>query len=114
MRRSITILGQVKAGKSSLINALLGEQRARTGVVPTTDGVERYELLTPGVPTRLVLNDTVGYAHSTARVPTRCATGEAAKQSTCCSWCCTPAIRAGRPTWKCSPSSPPGSPPARS
>src|SRR5262249_41699414 len=41
---TITILGQVKAGKSSLVNALLSEQRARTGVVPTTAGIERYEL----------------------------------------------------------------------
>lgn len=78
---TITVMGQVKAGKSSLINALLGEQRARTGVVPTTDGVERYELLTPGVPTRLVLNDTVGYAHSGPRADQVRATGEAAKRS---------------------------------
>src|SRR5262249_24255113 len=52
---TITILGQVKAGKSSLVNALLGEQRARTGVAPTTDGIERYEPLAPRVPTKLAL-----------------------------------------------------------
>jgi predicted GTPase len=61
---TITLLGQVKAGKSSLINALLGEQRALSDVLPATAEVERYELQPPGVPTRLVLLDTVGYGHA--------------------------------------------------
>ncbi len=78
---TITLLGQVKAGKSSLINALIGEQRAKTGVVPMTEGVDRYELLTPGVPTRLVLNDTVGYAHSGPKADQVKTTAQMAQQS---------------------------------
>jgi predicted GTPase len=78
---TITVFGQVKAGKSSLINALLGEQRAKTGVVPTTAGIERYELRTPGIPTMLVLNDTVGYAHEGPKADQVRATAEMAQQS---------------------------------
>lgn len=78
---SITLLGQVKAGKSSLVNALLGEQRAITGVVPTTSGVERYELISPGIPTRLILHDTPGYAHAGPRADQLEATAQAARQS---------------------------------
>lgn len=78
---TVTILGQVKAGKSSLINALLGEQRARTGVVPTTEGIDRYELLAPGVPTRLALLDTVGYGLSGPKPDQVRTTAESARQS---------------------------------
>jgi predicted GTPase len=78
---TITLMGQVKAGKSSLINALLGEQRARTGATPLTSGVERYELLIPGIPTKLVLLDTVGYGHSGPKADQVAATAEAAQQS---------------------------------
>jgi len=63
----ILVLGQVKAGKSSFINALLGEQRALTDVLPATAEVQRYELQPPGIPTRLVLLDTVGYGHTGPR-----------------------------------------------
>jgi predicted GTPase len=78
---TVTLLGQVKAGKSSLVNALLGQQRARTGTTPLTDNVERYELLTPGIPTRLVLLDTVGYGHEGPRLDQVASTAEAARQS---------------------------------
>src|SRR5262249_19962714 len=78
---TITLLGQVKAGKSSLINALLGEQRARTDVLPATHGVERYDLQTPGIPTRLVLLDTVGYGHAGPKADQLAATREAAQKS---------------------------------
>ncbi len=61
---SFVVMGQVKAGKSSLINALLGEQRAVADVVPTTSSITRYELQHTGVPTRLHLLDTVGYGHA--------------------------------------------------
>ncbi len=58
---SIALIGQVKAGKSSLINALLGERTAATDVLPLTSEVTRYDLAAPGVPTRLALLDTAGY-----------------------------------------------------
>jgi predicted GTPase len=78
---TVTLLGQVKAGKSSLVNALLGEQRARTDVLPATSEVERYELKTPGIPTKLVLLDTVGYGHTGPRADQVPGTREAARQS---------------------------------
>jgi predicted GTPase len=77
----VTLLGQVKAGKSSLVNALLGEQRARTDVLPATAGVERYELRQPGILTQLVLLDTVGYGHAGPKADQVAATCEAARQS---------------------------------
>jgi uncharacterized protein len=61
---SIVLIGQVKAGKSSLVNALLGERKAATDVLPLTSEVTRYDLVSPGVPTHLVLLDTAGYGRS--------------------------------------------------
>jgi predicted GTPase len=78
---TVTLMGQVKAGKSSLINALLGEQRARTATTPLTSAVDRYELVTPGIPTKLVLLDTVGYGHTGPKADQVAATAEAARQS---------------------------------
>jgi predicted GTPase len=78
---TLTLLGQVKAGKSSLINALLGEQRAETDVLPMTEHVSRYELQQPGNPTKLVLLDTVGYGHSGPKADQVRATQEAAEGS---------------------------------
>jgi predicted GTPase len=78
---TVTLMGQVKAGKSSLINALLGEQRAKTDALPATSGVERYQLHTEGIPTRLVLLDTVGYAHTGPKGDQVAATRDAAQQS---------------------------------
>jgi predicted GTPase len=80
-RVTITLMGQVKVGKSSLINAILGEQRAVTDVLPATDEISRYELQPPGIPTRLALLDTVGYAHSGPREDQVQATRNAAQQS---------------------------------
>jgi predicted GTPase len=57
----IAVVGQVKAGKSSLINALLGQRRAVTDVIPSTSGVSNYELRAPANPSKLILLDTVGY-----------------------------------------------------
>jgi uncharacterized protein len=62
----IIVIGQVKAGKSSLINALLGEQRAATDILPLTDEVTKYDLKSPGVPKHLVLLDTTGYGRAGA------------------------------------------------
>jgi predicted GTPase len=78
---TIALVGQVKAGKSSLVNALLGEERARTAVTPMTAGIERFELLTPGVPTRLVLLDTAGYNQTGATAEQVKDTAEAARQA---------------------------------
>jgi predicted GTPase len=78
---TVTLLGQVKAGKSSVVNALLGERRARTDVLPTTSEVNRYELKSEGIPTKLVLQDTVGYGHAGPRADQLAATREAARQS---------------------------------
>jgi predicted GTPase len=60
---SIVVVGQVKSGKSSLINALLGERRARTNELPVTQTVKPYRLQLPDSPDRLTLWDTIGYCH---------------------------------------------------
>jgi uncharacterized protein len=78
---TITVMGQVKAGKSSLINAILGQQRARTDVLPATADITRYQLQTPGISSRLVVLDTVGYGHSGPREDQLPATEEAARES---------------------------------
>lgn len=78
---TLTIVGQTKVGKSSFINALLGEQRARTDVIPATDAITRYELPLAGTSTRLVLLDTIGYAHSGPKEDQVRATREAAQKS---------------------------------
>lgn len=56
----ILILGQVKAGKSSLINALFGETRAEIGVVPTTSSIVPHLLEREGRRLALVF-DSAGY-----------------------------------------------------
>ncbi len=80
-RVTITLMGQVKAGKSSLVNALLGERRAQTDVLPMTAEVTRYEVQPAGIPTRLVLLDTVGYGHAGPKEDQLRATQESARQS---------------------------------
>jgi predicted GTPase len=78
---TITVMGQVKAGKSSFINAFLGERKAQTDVLPATATIARYELQPRGIGSRLVLLDTVGYAHSGPAADQLRATQEAAQQS---------------------------------
>ena len=56
----LLVVGQVKAGKSSLINALFGECRAATDVIPTTRRVESYVLEREGLRQAVIL-DTAGY-----------------------------------------------------
>lgn len=59
---TIAITGQVKAGKSSVINALLKDRQARTDVLPATRGVTRYRWQLPDGSTVVGLLDTPGYA----------------------------------------------------
>lgn len=56
----ILVAGQVKSGKSSVINALFGEIRAAVDVVPRTRNVEPYILEREGMPLAILL-DTAGY-----------------------------------------------------
>lgn len=60
---SIAVVGQVKAGKSSLVNALLGENRAATDVLPTTERSTKYELKLPDQ-APLTIVDTAGYGEN--------------------------------------------------
>ncbi len=59
---SVAIVGQVKAGKSSLVNLLLGEQSATSDVLPATSSVNRYQMQVPDSDVQFVLLDTPGYA----------------------------------------------------
>ena len=57
----VLILGQVKAGKSSIVNALFGEGRARVDVVPTTLHLTPYVLDRIAGEAAVVLYDMGGY-----------------------------------------------------
>ncbi|MEW4530761.1 GTPase domain-containing protein [Maioricimonas sp. JC845] len=63
---TVAVIGQVKAGKSSLINALIGENRAAVDVLPKTQDVEEYRLTWPDQQAELRLLDTAGYADAGA------------------------------------------------
>lgn len=62
---SLALVGQVKAGKSSLVNALLGDQRAAVSVTPETAGATRYRLHSEGIPP-LTIVDSAGYGEAGA------------------------------------------------
>ena len=78
---TVTLLGQVQAGKSSLVNALLGEQRAGVSAVPSSEGARRYEVQSPGIASRLIVHDTHGYGHEGPRADQVEQTLELARQS---------------------------------
>ena len=78
---TIAIIGQVKAGKSSLANCLLGEQRAAVDILPLTQDVARYELRLDETNDRLVLLDTPGYSDAGATREQLKATREAVRQA---------------------------------
>jgi uncharacterized protein len=61
---TIAVMGQVKAGKSSLINALMKEKVAATSILPETREVRRYQFLLPGSGNRIALLDTPGYSEA--------------------------------------------------
>jgi hypothetical protein len=56
----ILILGQTNSGKSSLINALFGEVKAQTDVIPTTRSLTPYLLEREGMEQAIIF-DSVGY-----------------------------------------------------
>ncbi|MBS0205471.1 MAG: 50S ribosome-binding GTPase [Planctomycetes bacterium] len=78
---TIAIIGQVKAGKSSLVNCLLNNQQAAVDVLPLTKDVDRYELRLEESRDRLVLLDTPGYSDAGATREQIEATREAARQA---------------------------------
>jgi predicted GTPase len=59
---SVAVLGAVKAGKSSMVNALLGKQAAPVDRLPVVSGV-RYDLVLPGGQPTFIL-DTNGYGEN--------------------------------------------------
>lgn len=63
---SIALIGQVKAGKSSVTNALIGSRAAQMDVLPATRQVSRYRLNVPDSAESVVLLDTPGYADAGA------------------------------------------------
>ena len=56
----IVVLGQAKAGKSSLINAIFGTVRAATDVLPCTDTITPYVLEREGL-FQAIVYDTIGF-----------------------------------------------------
>jgi len=54
------VLGQVSSGKSSLINALFGELKCASGILPTTSGITPYVLERDGLQQAIIL-DSAGY-----------------------------------------------------
>ncbi len=61
---TIAVMGQVKAGKSSLINALMHASVAQTSVLPETRSVQRYDYQLPDTEARITLLDTPGYSET--------------------------------------------------
>ena len=64
-RITIGIVGPVKAGKSSLVNAIFGEQKADVASTPLTLSATRYDLHPAGF-TPLSLIDTAGFGYQGA------------------------------------------------
>lgn len=64
----VLVLGQVSAGKTSLINALLGEQRGETDLAPTTPGLASHAWTVDGIDFTLV--DSPGLDGSDASAQT--------------------------------------------
>ncbi len=58
---TVAVMGQVKAGKSSLVNALLGNQVTTTSAFPQTRRITRHQYTLPGSSNQITLLDTPGY-----------------------------------------------------
>ncbi|MFN7004545.1 MAG: GTPase family protein [Roseinatronobacter sp.] len=54
----LLVIGQVSAGKSTLINALAGSELAETDMAPTTPGLTRHDIVLDGLPYHII--DTQG------------------------------------------------------
>ena len=78
---TIAVIGQVKAGKSSLVNCLLGEQRATVDILPLTRDVQRYDLHLDEHSDRLIVLDTPGYSDAGATSEQLADTFEAVKNA---------------------------------
>ena len=76
----IAVLGPVKAGKSSLVNALLGKQAATVDTLPVAHIGVRYNLTLAGGQPVTVL-DTAGYGQDGANEAEFAAAAEAAKEA---------------------------------
>lgn len=57
----VMLIGQVKAGKSSLLNALFGDQKAAVDVVPLTRDVDPYQFDDREEIPQALIFDTAGY-----------------------------------------------------
>ncbi len=64
----LLIVGQTSAGKSTVVNALLGESRAETDMAPTTPSPTRHDLTIDGTPFHIVdtngIDGSVGVANA--------------------------------------------------
>lgn len=78
---TIALIGQVKAGKSSLVNALVGRHAAVTDVLPATKQVQRVAYSHPERGDRFVLLDTTGYSDAGATPDQQKETREAVRQA---------------------------------
>ena len=76
----IAVLGPVKAGKSSLVNALLGRQQAQVDVLPVAHVGMRYNVTLPGGPPVVVL-DTAGYGQDGPNEAELAAAAQAAQEA---------------------------------
>ena len=50
----VLVVGQVSSGKSSLVNALLGEDKAETDVARITDRITTYDAMVADIPYRII------------------------------------------------------------
>ncbi len=78
---TIAIVGQVKAGKSSLINALMKGNVATTSILPETREVQCFEFALPESVNTIRLLDTPGYSEADISKRQRAETKSAAESA---------------------------------